>query len=246
MTRRLIVNADDFGASEGVNRGIVHAHDHGLVTSTSLMVRMPATVGAAELAPKRPRLSIGLHIDLTGEGTPAPVDVDDTSACETEIRAQLERFEELLGRPPTHLDSHHHVHRFQRLEPLFVRIAAETGLPLREHSDVRFFPDFYGQWDDGETHPEWISPENLIRMLDDEIGTGFTELSCHPGWFDPTFASPYHRERELEIRTLCDPTVRRHVEQSDLELANYDDVREAARYRGRESATAVVTSERGG
>jgi chitin disaccharide deacetylase len=222
--RRLIVNADDFGASVGVNRGIVHAFDHGLVTSTSLMVRTPTAKAAVELARERARLSVGLHVDLTGEGTPAPADIDDVAACEVEIRAQLERFDELLGRPPTHLDSHQHVHRFRRLEPLFVQIAAETGLRLREHSDVRFFPDFYGQWDDGETHPEWIGPENLIRMLDDEIGPGITELSCHPGWFDPSFDSPYHRERELELRTLCDPSVLRHVEQSDLVLANYDDV----------------------
>jgi chitin disaccharide deacetylase len=245
-SRRLIVNADDFGASEGVNGGIVYAHDHGLVTSTSLMVRMPAAEGAAELGRKRPRLSIGLHVDLTGEGGTAPVDIADVGACEVEIRAQLDRFEYLLGRPPTHLDSHHHVHRFRSLEPLFVQIAAETGLPLREHSEVRLFPDFYGHWDDGETHPEWISPENLIRMLDDEIGPGFTELSCHPGWFDPTFESPYHRERELEVRTLCDPSVRRHVEESDLVLANYDDVRPEAGDRSRESAAAVVTSERSG
>jgi chitin disaccharide deacetylase len=225
---RLIVNADDFGASNGVNRGIAHAHDHGLVTSTSLMVRMPAAEAAAELARERTSLSVGLHVDLTGEGTPPPADIDDVTACEVEIHAQLRRFEELLGRPPTHLDAHRHVHRFGRLEPLFVQVAAETGLPLREHSEVRLFPDFYGQWDDGETHLEWISPENLIRMLDHEIGPGVTELSCHPGWFDPTFHSPYHREREVELRTLCDPAVRRHVEQSDLVLVNYDDVLLAA------------------
>jgi predicted glycoside hydrolase/deacetylase ChbG (UPF0249 family) len=232
MRRLLIVNADDFGASDGVNRGIVHAHDHGLVTSTSLMVRMPAADGAAELAQERAGLSVGLHVDLTGEGTPPPADTDDVEACEVEIRAQLQRFEQLLGRPPTHLDSHQHVHRFRSLEPLFVRIAAETGLPLREHSDVRFFPDFYGRWDDGETHPEWIGSENLIRMLDHEIGPGVTELSCHPGWFDPSFDSPYDRERELELRTLCDPVVRRHVEQSDLVLANYDDVFETSEWGG--------------
>ena len=88
---------------------------------------------------------------------------------------------------------------------------------------VRYFPDFYGQWDDGETHAEWISPSNLIRMLDD-IGPGVTELSCHPGLCDPALDSPYHRERELELRTLCDPIVRRHVRESDLVLINYEDV----------------------
>jgi chitin disaccharide deacetylase len=221
-SRRLIVNADDFGASGGINRGIVRAHEHGVVTSTSLMVRMPAAEAAAELARERPGLSVGLHVDLTGEGTPAPADIDDVAACEVELRAQLRRFEQLLGRAPTHLDAHHNVYRLPHLEPLFVKIAAEARLPLREHSAVRYFPDFYGQWDDGETHEEWISPENLVRMLDDEIGPGVTELSCHPGLVDAALDSPYHRERELELRTLCDRVVRRHVEESDLVLVNCD------------------------
>jgi predicted glycoside hydrolase/deacetylase ChbG (UPF0249 family) len=222
-SRRLIVNADDFGASGGVNRGIVRAYEHGLVTSTSLMVRMPSAEAAAELARERPGLSVGLHVDLTGEGTPAPADIDDVAACRVEVRAQLRRFEQLLGRAPTHLDAHHNVYRLPHLEPLFVEIAAEARLPLREHSVVRYFPDFYGQWDDGETHAEWISSSNLIRMLDD-IEPGVTELSCHPGLCDPALDSPYHRERELELRTLCDPTVRRHVRESDLVLINYEDV----------------------
>jgi predicted glycoside hydrolase/deacetylase ChbG (UPF0249 family) len=223
-SRRLIVNADDFGASGGVNRGIIHAHEHGLVTSASLMVCMPAAEAAAELALEQPGLSVGLHVDLTGEGTPPPADIDDVAACKVEIHAQLQRFEQLVGRAPTHLDAHHNVYRLPHLEPLFVQIASEAGLPLREHSGVRFFLDFYGQWDDGETHADWISPENLIRMLDDEIGPGVTELSCHPGVFDPALDSSYHRERELELSTLCDPGVRRHVDESDLVLVNYDDV----------------------
>ena len=60
----LIVNADDFGLSPGVNRGIVEAHELGIVTSASLMVRWPCAAEAAVLAATHPRLSIGLHVDL--------------------------------------------------------------------------------------------------------------------------------------------------------------------------------------
>src|SRR5436305_14871896 len=60
--RYLIVNADDFGHSSAVNRGVIHAHDHGIVTSASLMVRWPAAVEAAEYARNRPGLSLGLHL----------------------------------------------------------------------------------------------------------------------------------------------------------------------------------------
>ena len=64
MTRQLIVNADDFGQSHSVNRGILAAHERGIVTSTSLMVRWPAAAKAAALGRTHPRLSLGLHVDL--------------------------------------------------------------------------------------------------------------------------------------------------------------------------------------
>src|SRR5688572_28379081 len=62
--RHLIVNADDFGFSPGVNRGIAEAHERGIVTSASLMVRWPAAAAAASYARARPELSVGLHLDL--------------------------------------------------------------------------------------------------------------------------------------------------------------------------------------
>ena len=63
-TRTLVVNADDFGASEGVNQGVVQAHVHGIVTSTSLMVTGNAAEHAARLAGEHPGLGVGLHWDL--------------------------------------------------------------------------------------------------------------------------------------------------------------------------------------
>lgn len=222
--RWLIVNADDFGASAGVNQGVLEAHTDGIVTSASLMVRMPAAAAAAASSSDHRRLSIGLHVDLTGEGTPSPVDIDDVAACRIEMQAQMHLFEKMIGRPPSHLDAHHNVFRLPHLEPLFIELSDELGVPLREHSRVEYFSDFYGQWDDGLFHPEWIGAENLIRMLDNDIAPGVTELSCHPGYFDATFMSPYHREREIELRSLCHPAVRRHLDGSDLVLISYDDL----------------------
>ena len=60
----LIVNADDFGQSPGVNRGVIAAHERGVVTSTSLMVRWPSAAAAAAYAREHPALSVGLHVDL--------------------------------------------------------------------------------------------------------------------------------------------------------------------------------------
>lgn len=223
--RRLIVNADDLGASSGVNAGIVEAHTRGIVTSASLMVTMPATREAVAAARTLGSLSVGLHVNLTGEGAaPAPVaTLDDLVACGREIARQIELFHRLVGRPPTHLDAHHNIHREPQLTGLFLAAADALRVPLREHSAVRYLPDFYGQWD-GQTHPEQISVERLLRMIDEDVGPGVTELGCHPGHVDPAFSSPYHRERELELATLCDPTVRDHLVQRGVELVGFADL----------------------
>lgn len=203
----LIVNGDDFGAGRGVNRGVVEAHRDGILTSASLMVNMPGTEEAARLARELPALSVGIHVNLTNEGGDPVVALDDVDGCRRELADQLANFEALVGQPPTHVDSHHNVHRRPLLAPLFAELAASRGLPLREHSAVRYFPSFYGHWD-GEDHLEHVSPESLRRMLRDEIGEGVTELACHPGYVEPDFASAYAAPREAELRTLCDPTLR--------------------------------------
>ena len=210
----LIVNADDFGASRGINRGIIEAHRNGIVTSTSLIVNTPFGEEAAKLANEAPHLSVGLHVDL-----PKAPDAT-TERLRQELRQQFARFVELMGRPPSHLDSHHNVHRDQALLPHFVELAAEHGLPLREHSPVRYFASFYGKWN-GESHPEQVSVENLARMLESEIGEGFTELSCHPGYVDADHAGSYSVERELELGTLCDPAIRRALAEQDIDLISY-------------------------
>ncbi len=67
--RRLIINADDFGLTRGVNRGIVEAHEHGVVTSATLMANGQAFDEAVTLAQSQPRLGVGCHIVLV-DGTP--------------------------------------------------------------------------------------------------------------------------------------------------------------------------------
>jgi predicted glycoside hydrolase/deacetylase ChbG (UPF0249 family) len=75
-----IVNGDDFGASCGINRGIIEVHRHGILTSTSLMVNMPCSEEAVVLGRDWPSLSVGLHVALTNEeGTPI-VDFADSSS----------------------------------------------------------------------------------------------------------------------------------------------------------------------
>lgn len=223
MTKYCIVNGDDFGASHGINRGILEAHQEGILTSTSLMVDMPGAAEAARLSSDCPRLSIGLHVVLTNEGGMPRLDFDSSKSCRGEIARQWHRFVELTGRPPTHLDAHHNIYRDPRLTPLFTEWAALKIIPLREHSNVHYFPEFYGQWD-GEPHLEQIGVDSLCDMLRTKINARFTELGCHPGYIDGVFESSYSIEREAELRTLCSPLVRETVDSLGIRLISYKDL----------------------
>ena len=217
----LIVNADDFGASHGINRGILEAHQRGILTSTSLLVNTAWSVEAAELSRTAPELSVGLHADLLNE-LKETAD-DPRRRLREELEKQFFRFVELMGRPPTHLDSHHNLHRDPKALPEFLALAAQHGLSLREHSPVRYFSKFYGQWG-GKTHLEQISVESLARMLETEIEDGITELSSHPGYVEPTYLTGYGVEREAEVRTLCDPVVREALAAQSIQLVSYHDL----------------------
>jgi chitin disaccharide deacetylase len=218
----LIVNGDDFGASPGITRGILEAHQRGILTSTSLMVDMPASGAAARLGRDLPRLSVGLHIDLADRSGGPFVAWAEPARCRAELHRQFVRFQELMGRLPSQLDAHHNAHRDPRLLPAFLELARQHQLPLRGYSPVRYFAEFYGQWD-GVTHLEQVSVESLVRMLETEIGEGCTELGCHPGYADPDWSSGYSREREAELWTLCDPRVRAAVEEQQIQLINFHD-----------------------
>lgn len=213
----LIVNADDFGASRGINRGIMEAHRRGILTSASLLVNAQGAKEAAALSCTGPDLSVGLHVDV-GEALEEPA-VGAQGLTEL-LRQQFRRFEQLMGRQPTHLDSHHNVHRDARALPHFLELAHEHGLPLREHSPVRYFSKFYGQWG-GQTHLEHVSSENLVWMLRTEIRDGVTELSCHPGHVDAEYVTGYSLEREAELLTLCNPRVREALEEHGFQLISY-------------------------
>jgi len=221
VSRHLIVNADDFGASDGINRGIVEAHVGGVVTSTSLMVTGRAAAGAVALARERPRLAIGLHWDLDGEDADPSVDLESPAAVRAELGRQLEAFRELMGRAPTHVDSHHHVHRRPEIAPIARTLVAPLGVPLREESEVRFIGGFYGQWEWQVTDLHHVSPEFLLWILRNEVADGWTEISCHPGYVTDDFTSVYLEEREAELATLTDPLIRAEIDSLGLRLASY-------------------------
>ena len=230
----LIVNADDFGLSRGVNRGILEAHDRGIVSSASLMVRWPAAAEAAAAARARPGLSLGLHVDLGewayrgGDWEPlyavlSPADAESPGALADEVARQFDAFRRLVGRGPTHVDSHQHRHLSEPLRTVLAAAAAAAGVPLR-HVDprVRYCGDFYGQTGKGEPYPDGITADALARVLR-ATPPGVTELSCHPG-YDQDHGSPYAAERSAEVAALCDPGVRATLAAEGIRLISFGEL----------------------
>jgi len=231
-TTRLIVNADDLGLSTGVNEGIQRAYRHGIVTSASLMVRRPAAGHGAVTARREPGLSVGLHFDpgewvcengewtLVGATSPP----DDAVAVEAELEAQLSLFETLMGRKPSHLDSHQHVHRSEPAHSILCRAAERLDIPLRHYSPlVRHCGSFYGQARDGRVTDRSIGVPALLRILG-SLEPGVTELGCHPG-VDAATPSAYGRPRMTELATLCDATVVRYTAIHGIELISFDQLK---------------------
>ena len=226
--RMLIVNADDFGLSPGVNAGVVRAYEEGILTSASLMVRYPAAREAAEYANQTPDLSLGLHVDL-GEWTwrnedwetlYQVVSLDDPDDVVAEVTRQVESFRRLTGREPTHLDSHQHVHNWDPVVSSFRSLAGRLGVPLRHYTDgVAYCGDLYGQSTDGTPIPDAITVPALIEIIEG-LPEGITELACHPGLGGDS-GSTYDHERVQEVEILCDPRVRAALEREHVMLRSF-------------------------
>jgi predicted glycoside hydrolase/deacetylase ChbG (UPF0249 family) len=249
--RMLIVNADDFGLTDGVCEGIVRSIRDGIVTSTSAMV---CCAGARErlrrwgpMIPDR----IGVHLQLT-TGTPIlpPARVRSLAGASGEFarsRAEIppvnagELFLEwraqvnlllALGIEPTHVDTHHHVHARGDIFDVFCEVAAHFDLPARpvtpdmakrlRGAGVRCTDVALLDWFGGE-----LSEKSLLGVLENGVarhpGAGCFELMCHPGFRDPPLeqVSRYVGERETELRALTAPGLREAIAQADLHLFSY-------------------------
>jgi len=226
--RTLIVNADDLGYTPATNDGIFHAHQHGIVTSASMMVRPAAAREAAQRAAEIGFTDLGLHLDL-GEWTRRNgewvalydvVDPADADAVAAECERQVARFQDLTGRNPTHLDSHQHVHRQEPVRSIALAIAERLSVPLRHFSShVTYRGDFYGQSGRGEAAPELLTEAALLAILRDTPDATI-EIGCHPGW-DPNLETMYCQERLREVEVLCSRALKESITALGFKLVGF-------------------------
>ena len=148
MNKRIIINADDFGLCEGVNKAVAQAHTEGVLTSATIMAGMPAADEAVEIAKQLPSLGVGVHLDLfdgralsKDSCADCLLDADGEFACSSAklsllsigvhkirnaIRAELAAQIQWVidkGLKPTHLDSHRHIHSFPAIFPMVCELA---------------------------------------------------------------------------------------------------------------------------
>ncbi|HEV8342542.1 MAG TPA: ChbG/HpnK family deacetylase [Candidatus Binatia bacterium] len=229
-TKYLIVNADDFGQSPGINRGIIEAHERGIVTSASLMTRWLASGEAALYAREHPKLSLGLHLDLgewiyrAGSWVPlyTVVPLEDKSAVEEEVSRQLDMFRCLVGREPSHINSHQHIHMREPVRSIALELCRSLGVPLRNLCpEVNYFTKFYGHTNEGLPLPTHISLNRLIEALS-TLPNGLTVLICHPGYVND-LKTIYQMERAEELKVLCDPRLRAAISTLGIKLCSFED-----------------------
>jgi predicted glycoside hydrolase/deacetylase ChbG (UPF0249 family) len=220
------------------------------VTSTTLLVNRPVDPALID-ALKASGMGVGLHMNLTLGPPVAPAkrvaslldgegrftrDAREAARrarpdeARIELGMQIDEFRKIMGRFPTHLDSHHHVGRQEPILELVLDFARAIKVPVRtQDAEVRAAarklalktPDHFM----GESGPDayWSSERVLAHLR--ELPGGVTEFMTHPGYFDDELAySRYGRQRDVELAGLTDPAARALIEREGIRLMHFGDL----------------------
>ncbi|WP_227734249.1 chitin disaccharide deacetylase [Yersinia proxima] len=252
MEKLLIVNADDFGLCKGQSYGIIEAFRHGIVSSTTAMMNCADIYHAAELSKQHPALPVGMHFVLTygrpltampslvdasgelGKWLWARAEADELNLDEItqELTAQFNKFVAVFGRPPTHIDSHHHVHMLPQIYPLIESFAQEKSLPLRidrheaQQQGMVLNNPRSTEWFDAGFYGENLTEQSFLQLLAtaDQNGINTIEVMCHPAFIDKILmTSGYCYPRLTELEVLTSPTLKQSIEQLGYRLGSYLD-----------------------
>jgi hopanoid biosynthesis associated protein HpnK len=224
---QLIVNADDFGLTEAVNRGIVHAHNEGIVTSTTLMAGGSAFDSAVLMSRSVPGLGIGVHLNLTSgrpvspvQNIPSLVNRDGrlrwTPACllravvarqvnlveiEIELREQIRKVCN-AGIRPTHLDGHKHVHLMPGVSEIVIRLAGEFSIPA-VRCPIEVGPDLAGLLRDANSRTAAIK-QCLVWRAVSGFANRFAPKLAKAGLLAPSHFRGVSQTGFLRLRSVLD------------------------------------------
>jgi predicted glycoside hydrolase/deacetylase ChbG (UPF0249 family) len=241
-SRFLIINADDLGISPEVNRGIVVAHEKGIVTDASLLIKGPYARQVMEMIKKDPSFPVGIHIDLdTLLGWESPGrerlprqkllemmnEPDFIKQIKQEIDKQITAFLD-AGLIPSHIDTHHHVHGFR---PIFESLVeamdrhnikairfSKKGYSLLGRADISLTPSQAHWMEDTLRKKEIIHPQHLIDPIVPfslkEMPQGVSELMVHP-----SMGGDQWRQRDFAM--LMDPLFMSTVQAQSIQLIGF-------------------------
>jgi predicted glycoside hydrolase/deacetylase ChbG (UPF0249 family) len=154
------------------------------------------------------------------------VDLDDPDSIKGEIDRQVDRFRQIVGREPSHIDSHQHVHLRREVLPYAVSLARDLAVPLRQKTaQVRYCGTFYGQTGEGSPIPHALEVTSLEAILEG-LPEGINELACHPG-YATDLDTTYKEERSQEVSALCAPEITSAAQRSSLRLVSFADLTDA-------------------
>lgn len=229
---KLVINGDDLGYTKANTLGIIEGYRRGILRSTTALANSRYLEFARDACADCDGLGIGVHLTLTlgsaltpnktltrPDGTflsrreiyAADLDMDEVYA---EWKAQVERFIEVFGRKPTHLDSHHGVHAFNAKQlSVARRVASDYGLELRRYGRFTYVDGFYAKTATADT---------LIALMEAHANDDI-EIMTHPGFCDLELyrSSSYNVQRVAELDALCDERVLAYVREHGVELTHY-------------------------
>lgn len=249
---RLIINGDDFGLTRGCNLGLVDSFRRGVMTSTSLMVNMPAAEDAAGLWRENRDMSVGLHLNITagfplGEGYKTLLRPDgrfdkgnrhkagrvDPDEIRREYELQYRKFLELTGRKPDHLNSHHWIETLPETMDLIQELSIEKDVPMRQfimlpHPErVEYRVHYPVPQARAEDTPSGKVEKLAALFTKEELASdGVFELVVHPGYVDAELLeiSSLTTGRCLDMRCLCGEEMRKWIRENRVELIDYRDL----------------------
>ncbi len=205
MNKFLIVNADDFGYSYSINKGIIEAHNKGVVTSTSVLIDGIAAHEAAHLR-NYLELSIGLHLELA-----------NILNIEAELLRQIEKFVSIVGKMPDHIDTHKRNTTDHIIKEALEAYSQVTKIPVRNFNAKHI--DSYG------INSNDTSVTRLKKSINEATDT-YNELMTHCGYSDKYLRehSSYSDLREQELEAINDPEIRKYILFKRLNLCNWQRV----------------------
>jgi predicted glycoside hydrolase/deacetylase ChbG (UPF0249 family) len=224
----VVFNAEDFGISYGANKGIFKVLSDGrVVRSTSVLVNGLAASDARELN-QIPKITIGLHLDFTGDGSGKWKRLVDFQRWPKrrkidEFMRQVDKFGDLLGRPPDHIDGHHNIQIFPGFRDDVYQYASDHNIMVRS-VDYPLNLGFHGRRIWQGNLGRGITPDDAVKLLK-RLPWGVTCFACHPGYVDEGLifsGSRYINQRETELNTLRSPKLLDFLEESKdtIEIIN--------------------------